>query len=77
MKHNFLVYPHLITLIEIINQIILKYLEKNILSSEIWDLVVVGGGPAGLSGAIRAAELGLHVLVLEARSGTATAGSMA
>ena len=47
------------------------------MSSEIWDLVVVGGGPAGLSGAIRAAELGLHVLVLEARSGTATAGSMA
>ncbi|MFW9903890.1 MAG: sulfide/dihydroorotate dehydrogenase-like FAD/NAD-binding protein [Candidatus Thorarchaeota archaeon] len=47
------------------------------MSSEIWDLIVVGGGPAGLSGAIRAAELGLHVLVLEARSGTATAGSMA
>ncbi|MHA2245470.1 MAG: sulfide/dihydroorotate dehydrogenase-like FAD/NAD-binding protein [Candidatus Hodarchaeales archaeon] len=47
------------------------------MSSEIWDLVVVGGGPAGLSGAIRAAELGLHVLVLEARSGTASAGSMA
>ncbi len=77
MKHNFLVYPQLLTLIEIINLITHNYLEKNILSSEIWDLVVVGGGPAGLSGAIRAAELGLHVLVLEARSGTATAGSMA
>ncbi|UCG01747.1 MAG: sulfide/dihydroorotate dehydrogenase-like FAD/NAD-binding protein [Candidatus Heimdallarchaeota archaeon] len=47
------------------------------MSSQLWDLVVVGGGPAGLSGAIRAAELGLHVLVLEARSGIATAGSMA
>ncbi|MFX1282045.1 MAG: sulfide/dihydroorotate dehydrogenase-like FAD/NAD-binding protein [Promethearchaeota archaeon] len=47
------------------------------MSSQIWDLIVVGGGPAGLSGAIRAAELGLYVLVLDARSGTATAGSMA
>jgi ferredoxin--NADP+ reductase len=36
----------------------------------------VGGGPAGLSCAIRAAELGRSVLVLEARSGSATAGSM-
>jgi ferredoxin--NADP+ reductase len=36
----------------------------------------VGGGPAGLSCAIRAAELGRSVLVLEARSGAATAGSM-
>lgn len=51
-------------------------MEKSILSSQVWDLIVVGGGPAGLSGAIRAAELGLHVLVLEARSGVATAGSM-
>ncbi|UCG90386.1 MAG: sulfide/dihydroorotate dehydrogenase-like FAD/NAD-binding protein [Candidatus Heimdallarchaeota archaeon] len=46
------------------------------MSTQVWDLIVVGGGPAGLSGAIRAAELGLYVLVLEARSGTATAGSM-
>ncbi|MFX0016605.1 MAG: sulfide/dihydroorotate dehydrogenase-like FAD/NAD-binding protein [Promethearchaeota archaeon] len=46
------------------------------MSTQVWDLIVVGGGPAGLSGAIRAAELGLHVLVLEARSGVATAGSM-
>lgn len=37
----------------------------------------MGGGPAGLSSAIRAAESGLHVLVLEARSGAATAASMA
>jgi ferredoxin--NADP+ reductase len=46
------------------------------LSSKVWDLICVGGGPAGLSCAIRAAELGLNVLVLEARSGAATAGSM-
>ena len=77
MKHNFLVSPRLLTLTETITQISYKFLEKNNLVSEIWDLVVVGGGPAGLSGAIRAAELGLNVLVLEARSGTATAGSMA
>lgn len=46
--------------------------------SKIWDVIVVGGGPSGLSCAIRAAELGLHILVLEARSGvgTATAGTM-
>ncbi len=46
--------------------------------SRIWDLIIVGGGPSGLSCAIRAAELGLHILVLEARSGvgSATAGTM-
>ena len=46
--------------------------------AKVWDVIIVGGGPAGLSCAIRAAELGLHILVLEARSGagTATAGSM-
>ncbi|MFX0084759.1 MAG: sulfide/dihydroorotate dehydrogenase-like FAD/NAD-binding protein [Candidatus Hodarchaeota archaeon] len=46
--------------------------------SRIWDLIIVGGGPSGLSCAIRAAELGLYILVLEARSGvgTATAGTM-
>jgi ferredoxin--NADP+ reductase len=46
------------------------------LNSKIWDLICVGGGPAGLSCAIRAAELDRSVLVLEARSGSATAGSM-
>jgi thioredoxin reductase/NAD(P)H-flavin reductase len=56
-------------------------LEKKTLSSKeskVWDVIIVGGGPAGLSCAIRAAELGFHILVLEARSGagTATAGSM-
>ncbi len=53
-------------------------LEINSLAETIWDVIVVGGGPSGLSCAIRAAEMGLHVLVLEARSGsrTATAGSM-
>lgn len=34
---------------------------------ETWDLVVVGGGPAGLAVAIVAAEQGLSVLVLERR----------
>ncbi|MHA2155330.1 MAG: sulfide/dihydroorotate dehydrogenase-like FAD/NAD-binding protein [Candidatus Hodarchaeales archaeon] len=46
------------------------------MESKIWDVICVGGGPAGLSCAIRAAELGRSVLVLEARSGSATAGSM-
>ena len=43
---------------------------------KIWDVIIVGGGPAGLSCAIRAAELGHSVLVLEASSGEATAGGM-
>src|ERR1039458_8681398 len=34
-------------------------------ASEIWDLVVVGGGPAGLAVAIVAAEQGLSVVVVE------------
>src|SRR5271157_597226 len=34
---------------------------------EIWDLVIVGGGPAGLAVAIVAAEQGLSVLVVERR----------
>ena len=34
---------------------------------EIWDLVVVGGGPAGLAVAIVAAERGLSVVVVERR----------
>ncbi|SEJ66387.1 fumarate reductase flavoprotein subunit [Sphingobium sp. AP50] len=34
------------------------------------DLVVVGGGLAGLTAAVRAAELGLHVLVLEKGEGS-------
>ncbi|HYA35049.1 MAG TPA: NAD(P)/FAD-dependent oxidoreductase [Candidatus Binataceae bacterium] len=33
----------------------------------LWDLIVVGGGPAGLATAIVAAEQGLSVLVLERR----------
>jgi len=31
------------------------------------DLVVVGGGPAGIAGALRAAELGAHVTLIEGR----------
>ena len=46
------------------------------MSTKVWDLICVGGGSAGLSCAIRAAESGRSVLVLEARSGSATAGSM-
>ncbi len=41
----------------------------------IWDIIVVGGGPAGLSCAIRSTELGLNVLVLEGRSEEATISS--
>ena len=35
------------------------------------DLIVVGGGLAGLSAAVRASELGLSVLVLEQGDGEA------
>lgn len=35
---------------------------------ELWDLVIVGGGPAGLATAIVAAAQGLKVLVLERRN---------
>src|SRR4051794_25834820 len=35
---------------------------------ELWDVVVVGGGPAGLAAAIVAAEQGLAVMVLERRN---------
>lgn len=37
---------------------------------------MIGGGTAGLSCTIRAAELNLNVLVIEARSGVATGGNM-
>ena len=33
----------------------------------IYDVVVIGGGPAGLAASIRAKELGLKVLLLDER----------
>jgi flavin-dependent dehydrogenase len=36
--------------------------------SDLYDLVVIGGGPAGTSAAITAAQLGIRVLLLEAGS---------
>jgi predicted Rossmann fold flavoprotein len=38
---------------------------KKAKAPEVWDLVVVGGGPAGMMAAGRAAELGVKVLVIE------------
>lgn len=35
--------------------------------AEVFDLVIVGGGPAGYTGAIRAAQLGLKVAIVEKR----------
>ena len=35
------------------------------MDQDVWDLTVIGGGPAGMSGAIVAAELGQRVLLLE------------
>jgi flavin-dependent dehydrogenase len=40
---------------------------RNRFAREFWDLVVVGGGPAGLASAIVAAQQGSSVLVLERR----------
>lgn len=37
--------------------------------SKIWDVVVIGGGPAGMMAAARAAELGASVLLLEKNRG--------
>ena len=31
----------------------------------VWDVVVIGGGPAGMMAAVRAAERGAHVVLLE------------
>ena len=34
-------------------------------NEQIWDVVIIGGGPAGMMAAGRAAELGRSVLLLE------------
>ena len=41
--------------------------EASVPARELWDIVVVGGGPAGLAVAIVAAEQGLSVIVIERR----------
>lgn len=38
------------------------------MSKEIWDVIVIGGGPSGMMAASRAAELGKNVLLLEKNS---------
>jgi dihydrolipoamide dehydrogenase len=40
---------------------------KSFISMQEFDLVVIGGGPAGYTGAIRAAQLGMKVAVIEKR----------
>ncbi|MEK7195667.1 MAG: aminoacetone oxidase family FAD-binding enzyme [Patescibacteria group bacterium] len=40
-------------------------MRKNAETSNLWDVVVIGGGPAGMMAAGRAAELGRSVLLLE------------
>ncbi len=42
-----------------------KITTKTAEKSVTWDLVVIGGGPAGMMSAGRAAELGARVLILE------------
>jgi predicted flavoprotein YhiN len=36
---------------------------------EVWDVAVIGGGPAGMMAAGRAAELGARVILLEKNPG--------
>ncbi len=38
------------------------------MEKEIWDLAVIGGGPAGMMAAGRAAELGAKVILIEKNS---------
>ena len=39
--------------------------QKQVVCHSSWDVIVCGGGPSGISGAIAAARLGMKVLVLE------------
>ncbi len=43
--------------------------EKGLISSKIWDVIVIGGGPAGMMAAGTAASRGLSVLLLEKNPG--------
>ena len=45
------------------------------MSQELYDLVVIGAGPGGYAGAIRAAQLGLKVALIEKREGQHLGGT--
>lgn len=47
------------------NSTVGKNISKNIGTKEIWDIIVIGGGPSGMMAAGRASELGAKVLILE------------
>lgn len=38
------------------------------MEEKIWDVVIIGGGPAGMMAAGRAAELGGNVLLIEKKT---------
>lgn len=45
------------------------------MASDRFDLIIIGGGPAGYTGAIRAAQLGMKVACIEGRKGKALGGT--
>jgi thioredoxin reductase (NADPH) len=50
---------------------------RHLSEDTVWDLIIVGGGPAGLASAVYAASEGLSVLVLETRAYGGQAGASA